>query len=431
MTSHELSESLVKEVVEAIDAEEVADLALSLAQIESPAGRETDSGAAVAAWLQESGFDTRTIGLTEDRFSVVGNWPGQGGGPSLIFNAHLDIAVSRDDFLHYRRPDDPDLISARRDGDLLIGNGLVNDKGPMACFLVATKVLKELGVPHKGDIVLTAVPGEIGLEPVDEFQGNRYLGKDLGASYMITHGVIGDYALVAEASDFTMGWVEAGKLFVKVEVQGELPIYTPYIKDETDPAKHPNAIARAAGLIPRLLEWAEEYNQSHTYECAGGTVVPRVNIGAIRSGFPYKFTKTSEVCWMYLDIRIVPGQSPTEIMDEVRGVLDGSGIPATAECILFRPGYEAQKIEKLRDAVTSAHEFLFHSPPKPPRTEITSMWRDVNPFNAVGIPALTYGPGAGAGGGNHSLPVEGARQAACVYAISALLVTNGLTEIPV
>ncbi|HEX9660677.1 MAG TPA: hypothetical protein VGB27_00200 [Candidatus Binatia bacterium] len=43
-------------------------------------------------------------------------------------------------------------------------------------------------------------------------------------------------------------------------------------------------------------------------------------------------------------------------------------------------------------AVTHAHIYIFGSePPAPPSAE-TSMWRDLNVFNEVGIPSICYGP---------------------------------------
>src|SRR5258708_24716281 len=163
----------------------------------------------------------------------------------------------------------------------------------MATWMVAAKAIQQSGIKLKGDLLLMAVVGEIGLEPVDEFQPPAYLAKEAGTRYAITHGGVGDYALVAEGTDFGLVGVEAGKAFFKITVFAhDLPIYTPYIDRPTPVEKNPSAIVRMAPLIQRLEEWAYEYERRHRYECAGGVIVPRVNIGAIRGGVPYKITKT-------------------------------------------------------------------------------------------------------------------------------------------
>jgi hypothetical protein len=63
---------------------------------------------------------------------------------------------------------------------VLVGDGMCNDKGPMATWLMAAKAIKDSGVTLKGDLVLMAVFGDIGLEPVDEFQLPAYLAKVTG-----------------------------------------------------------------------------------------------------------------------------------------------------------------------------------------------------------------------------------------------------------
>jgi hypothetical protein len=48
------------------------------------------------------------------------------------------------------------------------------------------------------------------------------------------------------------------------------------------------------------------------------------------------------------------------------------------------------------------------------------MWRDINPYNELGIPAMTYGPGGAIGGGNFAFPLDDMVAAARVYATTAL-----------
>jgi acetylornithine deacetylase/succinyl-diaminopimelate desuccinylase-like protein len=414
-----MSSTLIDKVARSIDPEEVAGLALSLGAIESPAGAEGPAADAVADWLWEQGFFPRRIGLVPERPSIVARLSGHGDGNRLIFNAHLDTAVSREDTLVYRDPAQPKYISAWREGDRLFGNGVVNDKGPLAAFLVAVAAIKRSGVLLRGSVLLHAVPGEIGLEPVDEFQGPAHLGKDLGARYAIAHGVIGDGALVAEATGNAIGWVQPGKAFFKLTVLGGEPMYTPFTVPDPNPVTNPNAIVRLAPVLTALTEWGSTYSERR-YECAGGVVVPKVNIGAVRSGRPDKLTKSSELAHLYLDIRIAPDVHPMSIERELSAIVRATGVPFELECITYRRGYEAEGIEELAGAVRAGHREEFGEDPGLPPPPITSMWRDITPFNEAGIPSLTYGPSSSTGGGNFSVTVNELAVSSRVYARSAL-----------
>jgi acetylornithine deacetylase/succinyl-diaminopimelate desuccinylase-like protein len=297
----------------------------------------------------------------------------------------------------------------------------------MATWLLAAKAIKDSGVRLKGDLVLMAVVGEIGLEPVDEFQPPAYLAKEAGTRYAITHGGVGDYALVAEGTDFGLVGVEAGKAFFKITVFGhDLPIYTPYIGRPTPVEKNPSAIVRMAPLIQRVEAWAYEYEQRNRYEGPGGVIVPRVNIGAIRGGVPYKITKTVQQCAIYVDVRVTPVQNPLDVKEELRALVAGLGLEGEVELYLYRPAYEADpvKVQPLAAAITRAHGALLGGTPPPAAPPFSSMWRDINCFNEMRIPAITYGPGVSVGGGNFRMPISTLVTGAQLYALTALDLCN-------
>jgi acetylornithine deacetylase/succinyl-diaminopimelate desuccinylase-like protein len=212
-----------------IDRDGLVNLALDLCNIESPAGQEGEVGEFVFQWMKREGFTPRKIGMFPDRFNVLGRMAGSGGGYSLIFNSHLDTGRSKEDRWSIRNPDDEINHSAWLKDDTLYGEGVVNDKGPMAAFMMAAKALKTAGITLRGDLLLSAVPGEIGYEAVDEFQAPTYLSKEVGTRYLIQHGGVADYALVAEGTDFDYAAIEAGKAFFKISIFGDNQLYTPFV----------------------------------------------------------------------------------------------------------------------------------------------------------------------------------------------------------
>jgi len=410
-----------EDVVARIDPKEVVDLALALGNIDSPTGSEGPAAQFVFDWLARNGFAPRTYALTPDRANVAAWIEGTGGGYSLIFNAHLDTTLRPDAVWSARDPRDPLYHSAWVEGEDIYGDGVVNDKGPMAAFLVAAKAIRAAGYPLKGDLIVSAVAGEISREPIEEWQGPAYLSKDLGARFMVTHGVVADFALVAEGTGFGIVGIEPGKAHFKVTVTSDGPrYYTPYLPRPTGLADAPNAIVRAAAAIAAFEEWAYGYQVRNTYRGPTGTIVPKASVNAIRSGYPFNVTSAPQVCSFYVDTRILPGANPMDVRDELRAVLRGIGVPGTVELYVYRPGFEAKGSERLIETIRRCHAKTFATPPAVVGEPVTSMWRDTNAFNELGIPAVSYAPRATSHASTKSFKIKDLTDAALVYARIAM-----------
>lgn len=423
----------VDEVVSRIDRDELVKFALELCNIDSSVPHEAAVAEHIYRWLKNAGFETRKVGLLPDRFNVMGTLPGTGGGFSLLFNSHMDTAVPRGfDWVH-REPAADVYHKAWVEGDELVGEGIVNDKGPMSAFLIAAKAIKDAGVRLRGDLMVTCVVAETSHEPTtDAPPGAVVQTKDLGARFLVTHGGVADYALIAEGTGFALVWVEAGKAWFEITfVSDEPPYYTPYLPDRTTLEKSPNMLVRAAAAIQAIEGWAAEYQQRHIYRAASGTVIPKVQVGAIRGGEPTRPILCPQVASLYLDVRLAPGQDPLSVKEEIRELLSRAGVPAQKlELYHFRRGYEAKEIDRLVDAVRRSHAATFGSEPPPANSPTSSMWRDINIFNEVGIPALTYGPRSERHSFKRSFKINALYQAACVYARTALDLCNQEKKTP-
>ena len=417
--------SVADDVVAAIDRAELVEFALEISNIDSSVPNEAEVAEHLYQWLRRQGLVTRKVGLLRDRFNVMGVLPGSGGGYSLLFNSHMDTFVPmHPDFVH-RDPTNPIYHQAWQEDDLLVGEGIVNDKGPMAAFLIAAKAIRKSGHKLKGDVVVTCVVAETSREPCNDPPGTMLESKELGARFLVTHGGVADYALIAEGTGFGMAWVEAGKFWYRIVLNStEPPYYTPYLPDRTTTAESPNMIVAAAAAIEAIEKWAAIYQRRGLYHSPGGTIVPKVQIGAIRGGDPNRPTRAPQICELSLDVRSVPGQDPLRTRDEISRILRDIGLNADVELYHFRPGYEAKNIDRLIQAIGRAHRATFGEEPKPAQIETSSMWRDLNVFNEVGIPALTYGPRGAAHSHKRALTVDVLYQAACAYARIAVDLCN-------
>jgi acetylornithine deacetylase/succinyl-diaminopimelate desuccinylase-like protein len=417
--------SVADDVLGLIDRDQLVQLALEICNIDSAGPFEAEVAEFIYQWLRREGFIARRIGLLKERFNVLGTIPGTGGGFSLIFNSHMDTAVpSTPDFVH-RDPTNDIYHKAWIEGDLLVGEGICNDKGPMAAFLIAAKAIKDSGHRLKGDLLVSAVIAETSREPCDDPPGAMQESKELGARFLVTHGGVADYALVAEGTGFGLVWVEAGKFWYKVTLtSGQPPFYTPYLPERTTLASSPSMLVAGAAAVGALEQWAAEYQKRNAYKSQGGTVIPKAQVGAIRSGDPHRPYFAPQVCALYLDVRSVPGQDPLATKAEISQVLSDIGLAHEIDLYHFRPGYEARNIDRLEQAVRRAHSANFGAEPPEPFVETSSMWRDLNVFNEVGISALTYGPRAAIHSYKRALTIDSLYQAARVYARTAVDLCN-------
>ena len=381
-----------KKVLSLVTEKELVELAVEMGNIYSPAGHEKHLGEFVFNWLKSQGFEAFMQEVVKDRNNVVGSTRGRGGGSSLLFNSHLDCDVGGPgEEWAFSNPNLPQNKKAWVEDDRIFGKAVLNDRGPMAAFMIAAKAIKDSGVRLKGDLLLTTVVGEIGMAPVDEFQGTQYLGKGLGSRHLVNHGVVADYALVAETTDFGITWAEAGVAYGKITLHGET-IYTPRSYRPERIEDHPNAIVKMAHIIQLLEGWAAQYEKENIYRFAGGEIVPKVVVGAIRGGIPYKPYMTSGICSIYLDVRLPPGKSILQVKHQLGQLVRSLNMEADIQIYLYRPGYEGENVSGIVKSVEDAYSKICKKKPGKVPTPVTSMWRDINIFNEVGIPAITFGP---------------------------------------
>jgi acetylornithine deacetylase/succinyl-diaminopimelate desuccinylase-like protein len=416
----------IDEVVGRINKDELVRLALEVCNIDSAGTNEAPVARFVGNWLRREGFIVRDVGLLADRFNVLARWPGSGGGYSLIFNSHMDTSVRVTDIWSNVDPAADIHHQAWREGDELVGEGIVNDKGPMTAFMIAAKAVKDAGVALKGDLLLSAVVAETSDEPSDDLPGTVIETKDLGARFLVTHGGVADYALIAEGTGFSIVTVEAGMAWYKLTWRSDQPpYYTPYLPDRTTPLESPNMIVRAAVAVGALETWAAAYQSKYTRQMAGGLVVPKAQVGAIRGGKSTGIASTPQICSIYLNCFIPPGHDPLALRCEFEDAVRAAGVPASdVELYLFNPGHEAKNAERLIDAVRRAHDQTFDTPPPPPDPATCSMWRDINIWNEVGIPAITYGPRSVRHAHRRSLTIDALYRAACIYARTIIDICN-------
>jgi len=397
---HSVSDADREALIKAIDVDELVQLALDLGNIPSPAGHELAAGNFVYDWMAREGFSPRKVGAVPERNNIIGTYGGNGRGANLLFTAHLDTEAPTWDPALDPYKFRPATLQNREwqecwlENGVLYGYPIANDRGPMSCFLIAAKALKTAGFNLSGKMYLTACPGEIGPEPIEEHTGIAYMGKDIGAHYLFHHGgVAPDYAIAAEGCDFGLTWVGCGYAVFRIRVLGEA-VFTPLLTHPEDPADHPNPIYRLGGLIAAINKWGRRYEVENRYESPGGVAVPKAQIASIRGGVPYAFGAGTEVCNLYLEVGMTPRQTVADILHMLEDMVADEGLgEIEIEPLVARHGFEAdgQAVAPLVSAVDEATKLTFGHPVQLAAPVYSSMWRDHNVFNMQRIPAITTG----------------------------------------
>ena len=390
-------------IAAAIDIDELVALALDLGNIPSPAGQEEAAGTFVFDWLAREGMSPRRVGAVPHRSNIIGTYGGKGrtgAERNLLFTAHLDTESPTWNPVLDPYKFRPATLTNREwqecwlEDGVLYGYPIANDRGPMSCFLMAAKALKTAGYDLAGKLYLTACPGEIGPEPVEEHKGVDYLGKDIGANYLFHHGgVAPDFVIAAEGCDFGLTWIGCGYSVWRIRLLGEA-VFTPLLTQPEVAHDHPNPIYRLGRVIESLNRWARAYEIEHRFECAGGVAVPKAQIAAVRGGVPYAFGAGTEVCNLYLEAGLAPDQEISSVLHELERLAaeDGWG-EVEIEPVVARHGYEADagRVAPLVGAVDAATRLTLGHPVQRAAPVYSSMWRDHNVFNMQRIPAVTTG----------------------------------------
>lgn len=429
MATTERVNTVVSDVLNRIDEarEEIAELALHLGNTFAPTGDELAVAQSVEGWYRDRGIEARLQEVIPGRANVIARVPGDAAGRSLLFNAHLDTEASGSDYDNLMQVPDQNRLGAWRRGDRLYGHTVLNDRGCMALFMVAGRVLRDAAALSEGELILTSVIGETGQSPVDEFQGLRYEGKGFGSTFLVEHGVRADYALVAETTDNAVCWYNCGANYYKVTLRGR-NMYTPRLRRPSALHDHPNAIVKAAAVVEAIERWAIDFEAQRTRQTACGEVRPKAQVGAIRGGIPWRPNRSSPYCALYVDVRTLPGEDPDQVTAALQAAVDQVGVGAELELVMSKAGREGRGVEPLVDAIGAAHRLVSgRDLPASAPSAVVGMWRDTNVFNGADIPAVTFGPRRGQADvqGDGHFELDDLVAMTKMYALTALQVCCG------
>src|SRR5579872_2396893 len=128
----------------------IVDEWIRLVEIPAPSGKEQARAKYIRAEMEKLGLSEIRA---DDTFNVSGVRKGTGGGPTVVFAAHMDTVF----------PEGTD-VKVKRDGDVLRAPGVGDDTSNLMAELEMFRALNRGGVKTKGDLIfLASVQEELGL----------------------------------------------------------------------------------------------------------------------------------------------------------------------------------------------------------------------------------------------------------------------------
>jgi len=409
-------------VLAQIDRDELAQLGCDLVNLPSPTGQEKAVAEYILDWFKANGLRAVRQEVEIDRPNAVGVLKGDGTGLSLGFNGHMDTSFTgtAEDLRMVAEIEPDAMLKGSIAGGVVRGLGISNMKGGVAAFMIAAKALKKSGVKLKGDAVFAAVVGEISRTPIGPWQTKEYRGEGAGTRHLLTHGMHTDYAVVADGSDLNIVWTQTGVVQMKITTFGKAEAAWGS-KRSTHPMEKLNAIVKMTRIIEGIEKWAAGFEERYIYNSPTGPLYPKVNIGAIEGGAPYRPNYFPGVCSIYVDVRMPPQVRPVTIQHEVEKTLAALGVEYELEIYKSLLGHEGKGVEPLVQSLEEIHQHLFGSKLRFEAPDRASIWTDTNVYNELGIPAVKIGPrGKRIGPRAEEIQIDDMVKAAQIYALIAL-----------
>ncbi len=391
-----LDPASVERVLAEINSDEIVAFLQALVQVPSvnPPGDVREAIRLVEEKLAAEGFTTVVVGPTPEKLNIVATLNGQGAGPRLAFNAHVDVVPIGEEAAWQYPPFGGEIHDGR-----VYGRGAGDDKASVTAQVMAAIALARSRVPFDGALIVTEVADE-------------EVGGAAGAGYIVEQGhVEADYVIVGEQTFGQICVGERGGAPVKVTVYGATG-------HAATPWKGVNAIEGMARVITALREelWPKLAARTHPFLNQSTATISMIEGGVKTNVIPDR-------CTIHVDRRILPGETPEGTVAEIREIAERAiaDVPGL-RVETFSPGgrlaIEADPASPISQALQAATRQIGKE------VVLTGFFAgtDGKHFAKKGWPTLIMGPGdpATAHTPNEWVGIDEVLEATKLYALTAL-----------
>ncbi len=353
---------------------------------------ETEIAWFTAGSLSSIGLEVAIHEPEPDRPSVVGILRGNGGGRSLMLNAHYDtvgIEGMAESF------------SARiRDGRLY-GRGAFDMKGSLAACMAAAKALVDAGVSLGGDLFVAAVADE------------EY--ASLGTSDLLRHYRV-DGAIVTEPTDLDICLAHKGFAWLEVKTFGRAAHGSLYDLGL-------DANMRMGRFLAELDKLEQQLRARPGHPLVGP---PTLHAAMIQGGT--ELSAYAATCVLQIERRTIPGESEAQVVAEIQAIIDRLAAADPTFRATVRPFFVREPFEVPPEAgiVQTLRQAAVDVLGRPPALVGQMPWMDSALLAAAGVETAIIGPaGAGAHAHEEWVELESAVKLAEILAQSALRYCSG------
>jgi acetylornithine deacetylase len=332
---------------------------------------EAEIAAYTADSLRSIGLDTAIHEPQPGRPSVVGILRGDGGGRSLMLNAHYDtvgVAGMAEPF-----------SGAVQDGRLY-GRGAYDMKGSLAAGMAAAKALVDAGVSLAGDLLVAAVADE------------EY--ASLGTADLIERYEV-DAAIVTEPTELDICLAHKGFIWLEVETLGRAAHGSRFDLGV-------DANMRMGRFLTELEELERALRARPGHPLVGP---PSLHAAMIEGGT--ELSAYAARCRLRIERRTIPGETEEQVMAELQTIVDrlaaaDPSFQATLRSFFVREPFEVSADAAIVQSLSRAAERVLGRTPK---MVGDTPWMDSAMLAAAGVETVVIGP-AGAGSHSHEEWVE-------------------------
>jgi acetylornithine deacetylase len=360
-------------------------------------GGETRANEILCERYEQAGLETHWVAEDPERRNLVGVRKGTGGGRSLALNGHVDTVppVDPENWVN-GSPWNPEI----RDGRLY-GIGSTDMKGSDTAMWLVAQALHDEGVELRGDLLLHSVVGEESMQ------------HDLGTSACIQAGFGADAAIVTEPTSvpkpLTVSPIAAGNWYFRIHVEGKSTHCgnraAAIRPGGPGDAIGVNALEKAIKVVQALQELETQWGmtKAHPYFMPGFfSLLPGVFYSDPGLDIPFYFSNRAEIaysCWY------PPDESAEDVVDQIEEhVLAACQLDPWLREHLPRfewlnnwPAASTPWEHPVVRTMRQAHERVTGvAIPEPSLQHPVAFGAasDASFYEAAGIPAVVFGPGA-------------------------------------
>jgi len=306
----------------------------------NPPGNEKNVANKIQDYLKTLNVKCEVFPFGNNRANLIAYLNDNFDGQNLLYNGHMDVVPPGTESEWKKAP----LSGFIKRNKTMFGRGTADMKGALSAMVIALKILKELKIVTKGNLILNAVADE-------------ETGGELGTGWcveniLISRSIKSSFAVIGEPSGIRplpkaiiLG--EKGHLQLKIITNGiSCHSSTPFLGknaismmseiiqsigkfDQYIPnVEPPMSIERIKGLIASVFPSREDFERVFKEQALLQNVVKALNqftksFNMISGGI--KENVIPDRCEGVMDFRLLPGQKPEKIIEALKKIIEDLG----------------------------------------------------------------------------------------------------------